>query len=592
MSRRFARGSAIALSLWVTTACEDEGPYTPYGVASTATVAQPTSKPTEPAAADAGQFATQKAVLAPRNTSSWKLGGHTIEAPKDRVFERGLAADLDGDGTEDAIAWTVPAENAPPLSSRGELWYYPNGKDPRRTLPLAGFVPTAPGCKISTTLSQTGPKTVTVDVSSKCSSALLSGSPTRSLTVVAPAAAKPVVVGLRIADPPKGEQMTWSVESIDSDNDGLDDVRVGVELSADGAKAQAALLWFDRAAGASRDSSEPALSLAKRASVEKVRAKGKKSGKTVPARVAAVRRLYAALCDESRAARVTTEDGQGIRCGDLTKTVARLLSAEVQAALTLGNVREAFAALSRAGWYAQAVDDKTVEALEKKVLGAVKTRTVDEPRSPNATVPRRTRPRYSPLGFESSGDLLIVGRRGILSRSRAGGFETERLEADAGVRAWDLTANSPSGLRFSGVNYPCHRPGALLLVQKEGGGPESPIETSLLSPRPCPRRAPKTLPAVPLGWTDSGLSAIVGGSLVGPPAKLANRRRGTPFSPDGKFTISVTHQGLLITGESRAELWSGAGIGSAERLTDCVVSNGAKAAACVDGTRVLVFEPS
>ncbi len=569
--------------------CEDEKPYTPFGVASAAPSALPSASAIVAEASDAGKFAPKRAVVAPRAASSWKLGGRARDAPEKRVFERGVLADFDGDGGEDALVWTVPAADAPPLTPRGELWFYPKTGEPRRALPMPSFIPSAPGCDLTTSLTQTGPKTATVDVAARCKTPALAGSATRALAIVAPHESSPLVVGLRIVDPPPGETVTWNVESTDRDEDGRDDVFVTATLAAGDARATAPLSWFDRATGAARDATEPALALAKRASVENVRSRKPKSGTTVAAQVGAVRRLYSTLCGESDAARVTTWDGQTIECGDLTKTVARLLGAEVGAALSLGQTAEAFAALDRSAWYAQPVDEKSVAALEKKVLSTVTTRSVGPPVLPNVTVQRRTGPRFSPLAFEANGDLLVVSRSG-LTRTKAGGSSTEPVSSDAAVRAWSLFFTSPSGATWKGVNFPCHRPGVLLLVENADGSPADPIETSILSPRPCPTRPPATpLPAA-LGWTDEGLDAIVAGSSLAPSSR-GSAKPGTPRSPDGRLTIRSNRRGLLVTGGAKPELWRGDTIPDPLGLGDCVVANGALAAACVDGTRVLWLEP-
>ena len=111
------------------------------------------------------------------------------------------------------------------------------------------------------------------------------------------------------------------------------------------------MVWLDRTAGTSRDAREPSRSLARGASVEATRAKGKTTSKTVGEGVGNLRRLYAALCAEGSVPRVFDGDGAPLACGDLKSFVDDLASAEMTAALTRKDYVEAAATLSRDGWY-------------------------------------------------------------------------------------------------------------------------------------------------------------------------------------------------------------------------------------------------
>src|SRR5687767_5405726 len=140
--------------------CENDKPYTPFGVASATpdSSSLASAQPSASAPAPSG-FAPRKAELAPGGVKSWNLGGTTIEAPADRHFEQGVVSDLDGDGDNEIVAWLLANEGLAPgkLVPAGELWLFPPGAPARPVLQLPSFVPTGPGCRLVTRLFQTGP---------------------------------------------------------------------------------------------------------------------------------------------------------------------------------------------------------------------------------------------------------------------------------------------------------------------------------------------------------------------------------------------------------------------------------------------------
>ncbi|MBE7479373.1 MAG: hypothetical protein HS104_05210 [Polyangiaceae bacterium] len=140
-------------------------------------VAEADAGPDEP---DAGlprpKFVVRVASPAPDRATRWSLDGRELAAPAGRVFERGIAADFDGDGTRESVVWTLPAAATPPAPA-GELWLFPSAGAPRKLLELPGFVPTGPACKHTAALLQTGPKSVTLDVSASCTTTLLARRP-------------------------------------------------------------------------------------------------------------------------------------------------------------------------------------------------------------------------------------------------------------------------------------------------------------------------------------------------------------------------------------------------------------------------------
>ena len=250
--------------------CAEDRPYTPFHVtppssASGAPSSAPSSGSSEPAA---GSALPRAALVAPNGVSDWNVDGVSFGVDKARVIDRAVTADFDGDGKLDAVAWTRARTEAPDTQASGELELFDVRTPAGRVVGSAPpFVPAGPGCHHIVSLAQTGPRTVTLDFSAHCDTPMLARSPTRSIAVIAPASERSTVVALRVADAAPGEAFDVSVDTSDRDGDGRDDVRATVKLhsSFDAADASADLVWLDRAAGPSRDSTEPSRSLSKSA---------------------------------------------------------------------------------------------------------------------------------------------------------------------------------------------------------------------------------------------------------------------------------------------------------------------------------------
>jgi hypothetical protein len=629
-----AQARAFALLVSLATAgcvggcqsCEDEQPYTPFGVASSLS-----PSPDAPAAASARvpeppKFRPKKSILATPGSTRLRLGERTLAAPQDQVFDRALSADFDGDDSEDAVAWLLPSAARSGLAqggARGELWFFPGERRsdsgaqgrvpdantaPVRLFELPAFVPASPGCTLEAELSQTGPRTVSLDVLGRCSARLIARSAVRALVVVAPTnRERPIVTMLRLADAAPGESLSVAVSSADRDEDGRDDVEVQFTLQAQATQrpAQAKLVWLDRAAGLAREANEPASSLAARASLEAVRAGGKNTSKMVADGVGNLRRLYAALCAEGGTPRVFDAEGAPLSCGSLRGFVERLAAAEVHAALKLGDPVEALAALTRDGWYHGKVTTQQRAALDKDLKKALNPLPISRVVKLGVRPPRRGgRPRFSPMRFEATGALLVQTPRGVV-RVAPDGASEEELGIEAGVERWPLEPVSQSGLRFAGVTQACDRSELLLTFAGPGGAASEPVATRLLAARPgacAGGRAPAALPIAPLAFKPDGLEAIVAGSIVGPrtsPGEAALRPHppGAPRSPDGRWLVVPNPLGILVTSVQKTELWlapsaeGGSPLGPPEGLTDCVVANDAKAVACIDGTEARLFLP-
>lgn len=585
--------------------CGEDKPYTPFGVASAIDpVPVPSASVAElPDAADAPKLSRQVATAAPPGATRWSLAGRSLTAPPGRAFERGLAADLDADATVEVVAWTVPAETAarggqPPAP--GELWLYPASGEARRLLQLPGFVPGGPGCRHRALLAQTGARSVTLDVTAECDAKLLARSPKRALLVVAPLAERPTVLVLRVAEPAPGETLRLDVDSTDRDADGRDDVRLLVSVARQGSKRPAAaeLVWFDRAAGVSRDATQPAGSIARAASIALTRAKSKKNAESVPELVENIRRLLSTVCAESGVPRLFDADGAPIACGKLSVTVDRLAMAELTAALTRSDPVAAAGALLRDGWYFGKASDKIAKQMASAFVAAATRVEASLTQVAARPVTQPEPPRFSPLTFEGSGALLVQTAAGVVRVSRDG---REESLGEGGQAPWPLEVRSDGGARWAGVAHACDRNEVLLTLQAPAGAPAAePIVTGLLAPRPGSCRggaAPKAPPPAPLVWKTNGLEAIVAGAHVGPltsvaEATLRPQPLGTPRSPDGRLLALPTPLGVLVSGVQKTELWQAAALPAAHALSDCTVANGAAALACVgEGRALLLVRP-
>jgi hypothetical protein len=588
--------------------CGSDKPYTPFGVASTqppASVEPPLNaaldagpSPTPAASASSG-FAARKAELVPGAPRAWQGSGLSLISPEERGFAQVLPADFDGDQKPDAIAWLVPdatAKNAPP----GELWYFPNGAPPRKLSALPGFVPNGPDCPLSVTLSQTGPHSATLDAIATCKSTLIARAPTRGIVVVSPNVERPVLLTLRSAAAAPNESLNFSVDSSDQDQDGRDDVRVTLSVAALGSSesANADLAWLDRAAGVSRAASEPGQSLTHLAGRVAAHAHARHGGHS-PDRAGNVIRLMSSLCAESGVARVFDEDGTPLRCGDLTRVIDPLLSSDAESALAQGDVLEAFAVLARDGWYFAKFSASARKTLERELLHAVTRFDADEA-IPVRAPPTVTRaPHYSPLWFEPDAGLLVRTDAGV-TRVSADRTAEAPVSAEAGAPSWPLELVGGSGVRVTGTSHACDRSELLFNVSDAEHTLLQPLTTRLLAARPASCAGRGTGPSVtiaPLGFDGSALDALVAGSHLDPNVSGAKvpagfPSLGTPRSADGRTLVTATALGLLLSGDRR-ELWQLDKLqahSNASKLTDCVVANDARAVACLDAGRAIIFE--
>ncbi|HEV8549434.1 MAG TPA: hypothetical protein VGQ57_10405 [Polyangiaceae bacterium] len=581
MSRLFVCAVALgaASALPGCRGCSGDHPYTPFGTTSALPSAEPApsgSSAAGPSASGSGS-PVEKSLLAPNDSRSWQVAGQTLTAPPGTVFDQALPASA-GSG---AVAWLVAdATDAGPRAP-GALWLFPAAGEPKKLVDLPGFVPSGPGCKLTGALARTGPHTVTLDVTGACPGTSIARTPVRALVVVAPDSDVPELLTLRVAAPADGETLGLAATTSDRDGDGRDDASIEVRVGkAGGASANAPLVWLDRAAGRSRDSSEPGRSLERAAEREAGRAKTKKVASEVLDSVAAIRRLLSTLCAEGTTPRLLDVDGNPFACGSLAGVVDALASAEISANLARGQVLEAFAVLERDGWYFGKTSAGVRQKLERQLLDAVTpvTATV-KTLDPRPLV--RQEPRLSPLAFDPSGGLLIQTFSDV---ERVAPDGSSSAPVPATPRNLDVLV--APGHRFSGAVFSCDRSEVTLTVD---GQP--PLVTGLLAPRPgiC-GHAPFFASSVPpvVAAADGKLRVMLGGSPAGN-ADPGPSPAGGARSPNGKWLVIPTVFGLFIDGPSHKLVHLGTAVPDPHALTDCVVNDKGDTSACVFKSQALLI---
>ena len=598
-------GQAAGLvALLFLAACDEEKPYTPFGVASSVA---PEPQPPEPSATKSVPIPPPAQVHAKRLKKplrEWRVGEATIRAPAGRLLSLLIEADLDGDAQQDLVAWTVKESDMsgtpqPRSAFSGELWALPAAGKAERLTASPTFLPRKRTCSEHASLSKTGPNSVTLDVRSMCTHEVPDRAPIRSLQVFNISRRVPLLT-LRISEPALGEHFEFRIQSHDLDGDGQDDVTMGVRLESDAptpGDANAQMIWLDRPAGSSRDTNEPGRSFASQASRLVGQARKAPSNNTLSLQFGNLRRLYSSLCAESGTARVFDAAGSPLPCHSLNVTFTRLITAEVEAALRAGDPYAAIVALQRNTWSGNPIKARQLKELETKVLRGVPSVRINRAQLLSLSpLPRsRKRPatqvRLSPLRFETNGALLIQERHRVMRRTPYG-----KLLAAPEIRPWSLRVADPRGERiWTRVQLSCDRPEFALQMTDTLGIPSEPLSTPILAPRPGPCAGGPTPPLaapVPLGWSHVALRALVAGEFVaiGPASETSPR---SSIDATGSWTVS-TNLGLWHQ-HVRRELWQLSDalkkqFGRWDELTDCTYSASSQSTACIWRDRVVFLE--
>lgn len=565
--------------------CQQDKPYTPFGVTSAVPSASETAAPSSAPSSKPEPKKFAAALVAPAGSRKLRMGERVLEAPARYLFDRALAL---GEGeAQTAVAW-VKAEPGATDIVPGLLMAYAASGKPRQLLSQPSFVPIAPGCTHGVRLEQTGAGSVLVDILATCPAGLLARTPIEAVSIVAPASTRPEVLTLRLAAAAPGEALEVGADSSDRDADGREDVKLVLSLTApDGAKASANLAFLDRAAGVSRDPSEPRASL-----TAATKALLTKAGPSASSEVDAMRRLLGSLCAEGATPRVFDAEGAPIRCEELGGTIDTLARVEVLSRLAAKDPLGAVSVLSRADWYFKKLSsdaEKSItKELTKRLLAVAPSASALTARPKSAQGPH-----YSPLWFEQDGSLLVQTDSGVVRVSRDGATETA-LEPSAGTSAWPLDVTGGDGQRLTGSLCACDASEVLLAVTDAAGAPRPGVPTRLLSPRPGGCKGRFTCPdPVPVASGAEGFSVLLAGALS-EPKKLGKAlpSPGSARSPDGSWLVATSPLGLVVSGAS-AELWKlPESPVDSRHAQDCVIANDRAAVACVaDGKAILLKRP-
>ena len=604
-------GALLLLASGGCDGCHASKPYTPYTLsdtpsaapqASTAALAPSGSSATIDAgvAADAEappSFAVVPGTTPPGDAKSWPLDDGVVAlAPIGRTFAAGLVVDLDGDGKRDLLAWSRA-----PDGLRGELWFAPGGNvASARTLAAMPEGLAGPGCSVATQIAQVGPRTLLLDVAPRCG-----GAHDRAVRWIAvlrrvDAGAPEIGLELRLPAPADGESLQVAVDTRDRDADGRGDVLATITLAgaphplpSAGAQASAALAFFDRPAGLSRDPSEPEASFKALAAGLVADGRRKTTAARIPGAALALRRLHGMLCDEGGKAAISTSAGP-VHCGD-ARPIEDAGMAEVEAAINLGEPLAALGALARLE--AMGVHRKDVDALVAKSIPTVTAKAVHKTSAAPAIA---SSPSFSPLAWDSSGDLLVHTVDRVVRIDHTA-FAEAPIDA---ALSWPVRLASPataaSPWTILSVERRCDE--ATLMAHLESGEVALPIAV----PPKCTPSARVTTEL--LGASEQGALLAVGADvvtipLVSPlkpvvpdslaPAAGTAVELGAARSPNGSVIAVPTDHGVFVATvksgarTAKGKLWSGPDLFGAYL---CVPSNGGDRLACVTGTTATIFE--
>jgi len=559
----------------------------------------------------------------------FRLEGATqISPPAGEAFVLAFAADLDGDGARDAVAWVSSID---PLA--GRLLYYKGGASgapPAAPRQLAVLPPGAigqPGCAPEPALEQIGPHTAAVSVHAACNPTPPTTRKVRWVAVATPSRDPVLRQELLLADPPVGERLGLELDASDIDGDQRDDLvaRVSIEgapppLEA-GPRAIAALRWLDRPTGLSRDPDEPEASLRNVAVAELARATKKSEAPSIPASVRQIGRLYVWLCSDGGEPLVSVSSG-GIRCGQ-SRALEDAGAASVRAALALGDLPRALGAYEQIGWRPATTTKQRRLELEKAIVKAAPTRVPAVTRV-FATLPDvdpSPAPGWGPLTFTPGGDLLVRTKNGLAMVNVQTGAEA----LVQGIPTWpSAVTNLDGSMRWLGLYDPCD--GTTLRIRIGGGGDTTfvvappgapaagardlPVPVSPPIPSRCSAGAPAVrLDAVPVAWAAQGLEAWMAKEPVVVSADLTQAKpltdvaslgqpvhAGSPRSPDGRSIAAGTKLGVLVRAGKSWQLWRPADLEGAYAYADlrsCTVANDARAVACIrDGHLIGMLAPA
>jgi hypothetical protein len=591
--------------------CRENHPYVPYAIDVDAMTQRQLDGSAPPASgvadAAADHFAARTATLAPPGLGQWTLDGVTLIAPAGNVFVAGILGEFERDGAKAAFAVVRRAAGDDP----GGLAYYRVSEGTAVNAAVDVVAPpdlVAPeaDCTSAARLLAVGPRSVLVELGTRCPRAMIGRGSRRWIAVVAVKGARPVV-RLAVALASDAPEVRVDGEAIDLDGDGVEDVSLRVTLddaaspSRSSLPVVASVAWLDRPAGLSQNVAVTEASFASLAGSALARGGRAKDASSVSGITAQIRALYRALCAEGGAPKLTAVGGAGtISCGG-ARALEETGLADVRAFATMGDGLRAALALDRVG---RAPATKTAARIAEAGTWVLKASPVVLARSVRAVaavpnVPSGRIPALGPLAFVPSGKLIVCTKAGAAIVNPENGDEA----AAEDVAVWPSAVTSPDlATRWTDVVDPCD--GSPLHAKFTSGPHEDGADVALPVPAPlgagCSLGRKTEFRLVPISWDPTGLQALVDGVPVLVYANLTGAsplnafvdspaRRGTPRSPDGSALVVATGSGLVVRAGGRDRVFRAPELdGTYEEQQDCTVSNDQVHVACIQAGKVWV----
>jgi hypothetical protein len=553
----------------------------------------------------------------------FRIEGAAVTPPEGETFVLVFAADVDGDGVRDGVAWAASQD-----ALGGRLLFYKGAAPsappaaPKQLATLPGGLIGMTGCTAEPALEQIGPQTVAVSVHAACDPQPPGATKVRWVAVAVPARDPALREEITLADPPPGAKLSLELDASDADGDRRDDLVAHFAIEGapqpfePGPRVTADLRWLDRPTGLSRDPEEPEASLKRAVAAEMGRVSKKNDG--TAAALAQVARLYAWLCADSGTPLLAVSSG-AIRCGP-SKALEDASFVAVRAALAQGDLPRAAAAFEHLAWRPVTTTKNQRADIEKAILKAAPVVAPSVTRV-FATVPDldpSAIPAWGPLTFTPGGDLLVRTKGGGLAMINV---QTGTEGVAQGIPSWPSAVTSSDGsTRWLSLYDACD--GASLRVRFGGAG-DAPFTTPpagdippgardlpvpILPPIP-PRCVPgantAVLETIPLAWGAAGLEAWMGGEpiVIAPDFSQArpiagvgslgqNVHAGSPRSPDGRSFARGTKLGALVRTPKSWQIWRPADLEGAYAYADlrgCTAANDARAVACVRSGRLIAM---
>jgi hypothetical protein len=606
---RAAAAGAVLLALAGCRGCRESRPYVPYAIGSGGSTSAGSLAPARsgaPSPSDSGRFVEEPALVAPPDTVHWTAGGVTIDAPDGQVVVAASIGDFEASGAPDAFVLLGPADGAGP----GALALYRPTQGPGAALTAtATFAPPmlarGDGCTPVRRLTRIGRGTVLAELGASCPEQP-SNAPARWVAIVDAAGGGNVRLAATIADPTGAPALQVSALAGDRDGDGRDDFVVEVAIEGGGAPLEpgphvaAALAFFDRPAGLSRDAGATDASFGALAAAATSRASRSREAAEVPAVAAQVRALWRAVCSDGGSPRVVPVAGTGaITCG-ASRALEEVGLAEVRAYATLGDPLRASLAFDRSQLPPSTHTPARIADAKKWISQLAPFAAARLLRSVAAVpvAPRAREIAWGALAFEPSGKLLVKTRAGVVRVDPDLGDESS-----AGTPDWPSAVTSPDGgLRWTDAFDPCDGLPLRATFELASGSDDRDIALPVPAPPSarCAGGHGAPVRVNPVAWGPRGLEAFVETepvfisndlSQATPVAAFLDQPpvAGAPRSPDGKRLVVPSGFGFVVRGGARARVLRASELdGTYGDQRECVVSSDETHVGCVREGRAWV----